>query len=147
TPVWAHRGAWGDTPIAFAAMMRASYDAIKQQDANAVVILGSLAHDWFYDPPSGAADPPCGGANPGFNCGGIFRYQFLDQVLDTMLANGASLPFDALGLNTYITFGAGWEMDANRRGAPAWDVAAKIDHVRARLARHGVDVPIFVGEG
>jgi hypothetical protein len=38
-------------------------------------------------------------------------------------------------------------MDANRRGTPARDVAAKINHVRARLARHGVDVPIFVGEG
>jgi hypothetical protein len=143
---WSDRGAWADNPAYFADVMRDSYAAVKQRDAGAVVVMGSLAHDWFFDPAPGTSAPATGGTSPGFNQGGIFRYRFLDDVLDAMLLNGGGVAFDALGLNTYITFAPGWESDADRRGVPAVDVAAKISRVRARLAARGLDVPIFVGE-
>ena len=144
-PEFQDRGAWADDPAGLADVMRASYAAIKQVDPDAIVIMGPLAHDWFYDPAPGTTWPPNGGSSPGFNWGGIFRYTFLDQVLDRMLSTGG-LAFDVLGVNAYITFAPGWERDARRRGRSDVDVAAKISHIQARLARRGVDVPIYVGE-
>jgi hypothetical protein len=122
------RASWGDDGAALASLLRSASPAIKAVDPSALVVLGPLAHDWFDDPD---------GRSPGFNAGGIFRYRFLDDFMGA--GGGAAL--DALAINTYAAFAPGWEAAGD-----GVDVAAKLAHVRGRLARYGVDLPIVVGE-
>jgi hypothetical protein len=132
-PQWADRGAWGDDPAAFAALLQRSYAAIHNADPSAKVILGPLAYDFF-----------CTCSSPGFNGGGIFRYDFLDNILGGNPSAKGS--FDALGINAYIGFAPGWETEQRAKGRTLYDVAAKVAHVRDRLAFYGVNVPIVISE-
>jgi hypothetical protein len=140
-----NRGAWGDNGDVLARLLTSARPRVKAKDPSATMILGPLAHDGFYDPgpgPGSANNAACGGSLPGFNCGGIFKYRFLDEFL---VAGGGSA-VDALGLNAYNSYAPGWELDAARNGRSGLDLAAKIGHVRARMAARGVSLPIIVGE-
>ncbi|MBI4507709.1 MAG: cellulase family glycosylhydrolase [Chloroflexi bacterium] len=119
------RRAWGNHGAAYAAMLRSAYPAIKRIDAGATVLLGAIAYDWFGD--------NC----PGFNCGGIFNYRFIDDVI----AAGGACCFDVLAFNDYAVFAPGWEAHA-----PGRDIVAKTNYLRERLGRTGVDKPLMVLE-
>lgn len=119
------RRAWGNHGQAYAAMLRAAYPSIKRVDPGATVLLGAIAYDWFGD--------NC----PGFNCGGIFNYRFLDDVI----AAGGACCFDVLAFNDYAVFAPGWEAQVR---AP--DIVAKTSYVRERLQAMGVDKPMMVLE-
>jgi hypothetical protein len=124
-PAIQKRRAWGDHGAQYAEMLKATCPAITRADPNAIVVLGALAYDWF-------------GANcPGFNCGGIFNYAFLDEVL----AAGGACCFDVLAFNNYAVFAPGWEEHAGGR-----DLVAKTNALRERLRRHGVQKPLMVLE-
>jgi hypothetical protein len=134
------RGAWGDEPEWYAEVMMAAKSELTAVDPNAKLILGPLAHDRFY---AARSTSWCVGADPSrwpYNCGadGLFAYDFLDRVLAVPGAAGA---FDAVSVNAYRYYGPAWE-----NGANGYDVAAKIFHVRGRLASKGLDLPIVIGE-
>jgi hypothetical protein len=119
------RRAWGDHGAEYAAMLRAAYPAIKRIDPNATVLIGAIAYDWF-------------GRNcPGFNCGGIFNYRFINDVI----AAGGACCFDVLAFNDYAVFAPGWE-----QRAPGRDIAAKTNYLREQLRAMGVDKPMMVLE-
>ncbi|TAK25551.1 MAG: hypothetical protein EPO26_04075 [Chloroflexota bacterium] len=128
-PAYAGREAWGDDPVKFAEMLRATYPAIKAIDPGATVIMGSLAFDNFR-----TSD------GPGFNTGGSFVYRFLDNVL----INSGGEYFDWLAFNAYSVFSTGWERDNPSAG---FDIVAKAAHIRSVMANRGVSKPLVILEG
>src|SRR5262249_8650377 len=122
---------------AYVQTMQAAYAHIHNTDSNAILIMGPMAYDFFYDPTN---------TSPGFNSGGLFLYSFIDNVL-TELGKSNTPAFDAIAINAYIPFGRNWESDAVKKGRTGVDVAAKVNEVRARVAAKGYDFPIVVGEG
>lgn len=119
------RRAWGSDGGAYATMLKATYPAMKRADPGATVLIGAIAYDWFGD--------NC----PGFNCGGIFNYRFLDDVV----AAGGGCCFDILAFNDYAPFAPGWE-----GRAPGRDIVAKTNYLRQRLESMGVSKPMMVLE-
>src|SRR5262249_6830324 len=106
------RGAWGEDVAAYVQTMQAAYAHIHNTDSNAILIMGPMAYDFFYDPTN---------TSPGFNSGGLFLYSFIDNVL-TELAKSNTPAFDAIAINAYIPFGRNWESDAVKKGRTGVDV-------------------------
>ena len=115
-------GRWGYHPAEYAAMLKAVYPVVKSANPNAKVVFGGIAYDFFIEQ------------------GGPFVRSFLDGVLNA----GAGSYFDIFNFHTYPAFASNWlAPGANNGGAGLYE---KAQHLRQKLADHGLDKPIIITE-
>lgn len=114
-------GGWGEDPLRYAELLKATYPAIKHADPRGQVLI-SLAYEWFTDDPGG----------------GIFVRDFLDRILDPAQGNAGSA-FDLYGLHMYTLFRPIWEPYGR-------DIIGKTNYIRGVLARYGIQKPMIVSE-
>jgi hypothetical protein len=115
--------AFGDHPQEYTDTLQAAYVIIKSIDPAALVLLGGIAYDDFYEV----------GQNPN----GRFAQDFLDQIL----ALGAALYFDVMNFHYYPEYDENWE---SLTGLPG--IRAKTEAIRSVLTNHGIDKPIICTE-
>jgi hypothetical protein len=109
---------YGGKGIAYAAMLKAVYPAIKAANPSAQVVLGGIALDWFLDE------------------GGYFDRDFFEDVLANCEAANC---FDVANLHYYSFFRFHWEVYGR-------DIIGKANYVRQRLASHHYSQPVMVTE-
>jgi len=110
-------GYWGHNGAGYAQMLTAVYDPIKAASAEAKVVMGGLAYDWFEDQ------------------GGPFVRGFLDHVL----SNGGGQYFDVMNFHYYWTFGPNWS-------SYGIDIIGKTNFLRSKLLSYGVEKPFICSE-
>lgn len=110
-------GRWGHAGAAYAQMLSIVYPAIKAADPQAQVLLGGIAHDWNKGQPS------------------PFSFGFLDDVLKA----GGGAYFDIMNFHTYPPYAENWA----KQGPGLYE---KTEYMRAKLARYGLEKPIFITE-
>lgn len=108
---------WGNNPGGYVDLLAASYQAIKAADAQAQVLMGALAMDWFTDE------------------GGPFARDFLDQVLST----GGGQYFDIVSFHYFPVFRWRW----NTYGK---DLIGKTAFIQQVMASHDIVKPIIANE-
>ncbi|NOZ49002.1 MAG: cellulase family glycosylhydrolase, partial [Chloroflexi bacterium] len=129
-------GCWGDagnpnrapgaSGYAYANMLSYAYPAIKAGNANALVVLGALAYDWFVGAEKGPFDPA-----------------FLDDVL----AGGGGDYFDIIDFHYYPAFDYRWNDDANGFDRYNRGLAFKARWIQDEVERAtGVVKPIMCSE-
>ncbi len=112
-------------------MLKASYQAIKEIDPDAVVAFGGVAHDWFY---FFRTDPSWDYPNDG-----LFDPYFLDEVIGTRRAGEW---FDVMNFHTYYAWRYYWEYYGYGR-----DILAKYNYIKAQMTQYGYgDKPIIITE-
>jgi hypothetical protein len=110
-------GYWGNEPAAYAAMLAAVYQPIKDVDPEARIVFGGLACDNWTDG------------------GGPFVRDFLDGVLQA----GGGKYFDIMNFHYYSLFDPNW--------APyGLGIIGKATYLRDKLASYGVDKPLICTE-
>ena len=102
-------GCWGQSPEAYAEMLRAAYSAMKAGNPGVQVLFGSIAYDRFTDP---CNTPPCEPSGyPGPT--GPFDYNFTENVLTYLYSaypGDPSLPFfDVMNFHSYNDFRNAWD--------------------------------------
>ncbi len=105
---------FGFNGAGYAAMLGSVYPVVKSSNANAKVVMGGLALDWFTEN------------------GGPFDSGFLVDVL----SNCAGVCFDVANFHYYPAFRYVWE-------AYGHDIVGKATYVRQVLAAHGFDRPLI----
>lgn len=106
-------------PEHYAAHLQAAYTTIKAIDANATVMNGGVAYDFFDSE------------------GGVFNEDFLDQIFTA----GAGSYMDAMNFHYYPEYDWRWE---GVTGLPG--IIAKTHMIRVLLATHGLDKPFVCSE-
>ena len=115
-------GRWGDHPVEYAMMLAAVYPTVKYHNPQAQVVFGGIAYDFFTE------------------MGGPFVRSFLDDVLNA----GAGEYFDIFNFHTYPAFADNWLPPTNsNQGAGLYE---KAQHLRQKLAGHGLNKPIIITE-
>ncbi len=109
--------AWGDYPDQYARMLETVYPAVKAANANAQIMFGGIANDWFQDQ------------------GGQFVRHWTEAVLDA----GGGPYFDIMNLHAYPNF---WPEHASQPPG----ILEKVEKFRRILADYGFDKPIVVTE-
>jgi hypothetical protein len=110
-------GYWGHDPEAYAQLLAAIYQPMKDADPEAQIVFGGLAYDnWTSQ-------------------GGPFVEEFLDEVLKN---NGGDY-FDVMNFHYYPTFRANWE-------AYGPGIIGKATYLRDKLRSYGVDKPFICSE-
>jgi hypothetical protein len=110
-------GYWGHDPEAYAQLLAAVYQPMKEADPEAQIVFGGLAYDnWTSQ-------------------GGPFVEEFLDGVLQN---NGGDY-FDVMNFHYYPAFRANWEPYG--RG-----IIGKASYLRDKLRSYGVDKPFICTE-
>jgi hypothetical protein len=107
---------FGQDPAAYAALLADVYQPLKNVDAQAQVLLGGIAYDWW------APDGP-----------------FVPEFLDGVLAAGGGAHFDLMNFHYYPSFHATWDPDGP-------GIVGKATYLRAKLASYGVDKPLVCTE-
>jgi hypothetical protein len=117
--LWAKTlGYWGNEPEAYAEMLAAVYQPIKEADPEAQVLLGGIAFDFWPDE------------------GGPFVPEFLDRVLQ----HGGGAHFDLLNFHYYPTaFAEKWS-------AYGPGLVGKTSFLRDKLATYGLEKPAVCTE-
>jgi hypothetical protein len=121
-------GYWGNEPEAYADLLAAVYQPIKEADPEAQVLLGGIAHDWYdwWEEDEELYDGP-------------FVRDFLDRVLSRVQENGGG-SFDVLNFHYYPTaFAGNWA---------AWGpgLVGKSTYLRQKLSSYGLDKPVVCTE-
>ncbi len=93
------------------------YGPVKEASADAQVVIGGIAHDWFLED------------------GGVFDRNFLDEVLDA----GGCAYFDQMNWHSYPYYDWRWAADGG-------DVVGKATEIRRILAAHDCDKPMMITE-
>ena len=117
------RSASGAGGAAYAQMMAVAYPAIKAGYANAIVMNGGLAYDFWYNPSNGS-----GRVDPNF--------------VDEFLAAGGGHYVDTINFHYYPAFANNWKT-ADRYGS---DIVGKANALAAKFAAAGVGRPLAVTE-
>jgi hypothetical protein len=110
-------GYWGHNGAGYAQMLAAVYGPVKAASAEAKVIMGGLAYDWFEDQ------------------GGPFVREFLDDVL----SNGGGQYFDVMNFHYYWPFGPDWF-------SYGIEIIGKTNFLRSKLLSYGVEKPFICTE-
>ncbi|MCL6646982.1 MAG: hypothetical protein K6U89_01435 [Chloroflexi bacterium] len=110
-------GCWGNNPVAFGEMLRATYSAVKPLYPNVFLVMGPLAAD---------------GSSSDFNL------NFFQEVVSPLLGNAANA-FDLAAFNYFIFYRQNWE-----QYGPS--VVGKAERFRQILAGLGTRKPILVAE-
>ena len=110
-------GYWGHDPEAYAQLLAAVYQPIKEVDPEAQIVFGGLAYDHWTSQ------------------GGPFVEEFLDGVLQN---NGGDY-FDVMNFHYYPAFRAKWEPYG--RG-----IIGKASYLRDKLRSYDVDKPFICTE-
>lgn len=142
-------GCWAYDGDQYAHMLLVAYQAIKEADPQAKVLMGGIAYDWFEE------------------YGGPFNRYFPDDVME----NGGGAYIDALNFHFYTDFSSEWDRwnpssyERRHDWVPAptcglvddglgtsyevegFDVVAKTTHFRNRMqACYGVSKPVWLTE-
>jgi hypothetical protein len=115
-------GYWGHNGAGYAQMLAAVYGPIKAASAEAKVVMGGLAYDWFED-----QSGPLGG--------GPFVREFLDEVL----SNGGGQYFDVMNFHYYWPFAPNWS-------PYGIEIIGKTNFLRSKLLSYGVEKPFICTE-
>jgi hypothetical protein len=110
-------GYWGHNGAGYAQMLAAVYGPVKAASAEARVVMGGLAYDWFEDQ------------------GGPFVREFLDDVL----SNGGGQYFDVMNFHYYWPFGPDWF-------SYGIEIIGKTNFLRSKLLSYGVEKPFICTE-
>jgi len=112
-------GCFGNTPDKYVEMLRVAYNAVKQTDGEAKVVLGGLALGQHTDP----------------NEGPIFNTAFLTQ---TLALNGGAY-FDIANIHYFSSQNSQWSQYG-------LDIAGKANAIRQFMANYGVTKPVVATE-
>jgi len=127
-PLWAVNsslGYWGNEPEAYADMLKAVYQPIKQVDPTAQVLLGGIAFDFWAEPYD--IWPAEGGP-------------FVPGFLDGVLAHGGGAYFDVMNFHYYpMTYGEKWDPFGP-------GLIGKTSYLRDKLASYGLEKPMICTE-
>jgi hypothetical protein len=114
---------FGGEPAAFGAYMRAAYLGAKSADPTAVVLLGGVAYDRFYN-------------KSGYSPTGPFDYALVKNTLDWLHSHyggEAAWPFfDWIGLHVYNDFRNNWDQTQPY----SQEVLGKIQHFKNNQLLH-----------
>lgn len=118
---------WGNDGDKYAEMLSVVYPAIKEADADARVLFGGIAYDWFTD---WSQDP-----NVPFESGPFVR-NFLTDVLDA----GGGQYFDIFAFHQYPSFAPAWTTNGGV------GLAEKTEALKEVLASYNLTQPIMITE-
>ena len=106
-------------------MLKAVYPVVKAADPNSYVLMGGVAHDWFYWPAYGE--------------NGVFDPYFLDEVIGKRRAADY---FDFMNFHTYAEFAYYWQTSGY-----GIDILAKYNYMKEQMTNYGYgDKPMLITE-
>lgn len=112
-----NEGRWGNDGDKYAQMLSVAYPAVQQASAEAKVLFGGIAYDWFEDQ------------------NGPFVRSFFTDVLDA----GGGAYFDIMNYHVYPAFAPNW----TNKGP---GLVEKTEAIREVLADYGLDKPLMITE-